>query len=297
MPAPAVISMIYDGKVKVTFSPRRHTYMVDVPGVVKKAWFPSVTGVLGVIAKPQLTRWASQRTIEYIKKRVGEFESSQGAPPFLIDTKHIHSYLDDAEEGWQDTESTSIGSLAHRFLEAELKFRAGEGPRPERPKVDPVLAPDFTPGMIDAANNSITAGLSFFDEHEVTPIMLERVLFHPADAYVGTCDFIGYVDGELVIGDHKTSKRLYSEYRLQLAAYVSAYFSEFNSLIKTRYLWNIKKDGTGLDVEKHGVETYQEDLDCFKNCLGLYSWQRQNDQWKKGVAAQPLPDNWLELCT
>lgn len=296
MPSPAVISNIYDGKVKVTFSPGRHTYMVDIPGVVRKAWFPSVTGILGVIAKPQLTKWASQRTIEYIKKRLGEYESSQGAPPFTIDTKHLHSWCDDAEEGWQDTESTSIGSLAHRFLEAELRYRAGEGPRPERPKVDPVLAPDFTAGMIDMANNSITAGLSFFDEHEIRPIMLERVLFHPTDAYIGTVDFVGYVDGELVIGDHKTSKRLYSEYWIQLSAYVSAYFSEFGKLIQTRYLWNIKKDGTGLEVEKRGIDTYQDDLNCFAGCHALYSWQRNNDPWKKGVLAQPLPENWREQC-
>lgn len=294
MPAPAVISMIYDGKVKISFSPGRHTYMVDVPGVVKKAWYPSVTGILGVIAKPQLTKWASQRTVQYIQKRLGEYESSQGAPPFTLDTKHVHSWCDDAEEGWQDTESTSIGSLAHRFLEAELKYRAGEGPEPARPKMDPVLAPDFTAGMIDQANHSITAGLSFFDEHDVKPIMLERVLFSPTEAYVGTCDFIGYVDGELVIGDHKTSKRLYSEYRLQLSAYVNAYLQEFGKLIQTRYLWNIKKDGTGLEVEKHSVETYQEDLDCFRSCHGLYSWQRNNDPWKKGVAAQPLPEDWRE---
>jgi hypothetical protein len=295
MPAPAVISMIYDDKIKVTFSPGRHTYMVDVPGVVKKAWFPSVTGILGVIAKPQLTKWASQRTVQYIQKRLGEFESSQGAPPFMLDTKHLHSWCDDAEEGWQDTESTSVGSLAHRFLEAELKYRAGNGPRPERPKVDPVLAPDFTPGMIDMANASITAGVSFLDERDVRPLMLERVLFSPCDAYLGTVDFIGYVDGELVIGDWKSSKRLYSEYWLQLAAYAHCYLQEFGQLIKTRYLWNIKKTGEGIEVDKRGLDTYAEDLHCFDACHALYSWERQNDPWKKGIAAQPLPENWREI--
>jgi hypothetical protein len=294
MPSAAVISNIYDGKIKVQFSPGRHTYMVTAPGIITKGWYPSVTGILGVIAKPQLTKWASQRTIEYIKKRLGELESSQTAPPFLLDTKHLHSWCEDAEEGWQDTESTSIGSLAHRFLEAELKYRAREGPKPERPKVDPVSAPDFTAGMIDAANHSISAGLSFFDEHEIKPLMLERVLFHPIDAYIGTVDFVGYVDGELVIGDYKSSKRLYAEYWIQLSAYINAYFCEFGKLIETRYLWNIKKDGTGLEVEKRGVDTHQDDIGCFRGCQALYSWQRKNDPWKKGVAAQPFPDDWRE---
>lgn len=292
MPTPAVISMIYGGKVKVTFSAGRHTYMVDVPGVVKKSWYPSVTGILGVIAKPALTRWASQRTIQYLEKRLGEFESTQGAPPFTVDTKHVHSWCDDAADGWQDTEATSIGSLAHRFLEAELHYRAEEGPKPERPKVDPVLAPDFTSGMIDMANHSITAGLTFLEEHEVKPLMLERVLFHPGEAYIGSCDFVGYVDGELVIGDWKSSKRLYVEYRLQLAAYANAYLAEFNTLIKTRYLWNIKKDGTGLEFEKHGLDTFQEDLDCFQGCHTLYNWQRTCDPWKQGALAKPLPEDW-----
>lgn len=292
MPSPAVISMIYDGKVKVSFSPGRHTYSIDVPGLVKKAWFPSVTGVLGVIAKPQLVRWASQRTIQYIDKRLGTHEATMGKPPFLIDSKEVHSWLADAEDGWQDTESTSIGSLAHRFLEAELQFRAGNGPKPERPRVDPVLAPEFTSGMIDMANNSISAGLVFLDEHDVRPIMLERVLFNPEEAYLGTVDFIGYVDGELVVGDWKSSKRCYVEYWLQLAAYVQAHFVEFGELIHTRYLWNIKKDGTGLEVEKRSVETFGSDISTFRNCLGLYNWERQNDEWKKGTLAQPFPPDW-----
>lgn len=292
MPSPAVISNIYGGKVKVTFSPGRHTYMVDVPGVVKRGWFPSVTGVLGVLAKPQLIRWASQKTVQYLEKRVGQRESELGTPPFVLDTREFHSMLADAEENWNDSEATSIGSLAHRFLEAELKHRTEEGPKPERPRVDLVLAPDFTAGMIDAANSSISAGLQFLDEHEVKPLLLERVLFSPSNAYVGTVDFVGYVDGELVIGDWKSSKKLYPENFLQLAAYVHAYAEEFDKLIHTRYLWNIKKSGEGLEMEKKGIDTYQEDLSAFQNCLGLYNWKRQNDQWSKGIVAQPLPDGW-----
>jgi PD-(D/E)XK nuclease superfamily protein len=292
VPEPAKISHIYDGKIKVTFSPGRHTYMVDVPGLLKKAWFPSVTGILGVKAKPQLIKWASQKTVQYLEKRLGQRESQLGNPPFMLDTAEFHSMLADVEEGWNDDEATSIGSLAHRFLEAELKYRTEQAPKPERPRMDPVSLPGFTSTMVDMANSSISAGLQFLDEHEVRPIMLERVLFSPTEAFIGTVDFIGYVDDELVVGDWKTSKRLYVENWLQEAAYVHAYQEEFGKLIHTRYLWNIKKSGEGIEVEKRGIDFYQADWDCFSAAKTIYCWNREHDPWLKGVLPQPLSADW-----
>jgi len=292
MPAPAVISMIYDGKVKVTFSPGRHTYSVDIPGVIRKGWFPSVTGILGTKAKPQLVNWAAKQALGYVAKRLGAFESSQGAPPFLLDTREIHSWISDGGDGWKEDPAASIGSLAHRFLEAEVKHRAGLGSRPMLPiQVDPVLAPEYTPGMVEAANASVRAGIEFLNDHEVEPLMLERVLFSPTDAYIGTCDFYGKIDGKLAIADWKTSRAPYPEYHLQTAAYAKAVEEEFGTLPLERYVIVTKKDG-GLEWVQRGVDTYQEDLDAFRACHTLYNWERSHDPWKKGIAAQPLPAAW-----
>lgn len=283
-----IVTDIYDGRARVTFQEKRHTYSVRVHGVVDKLWQPSVTGILGVKGKPALTNWAAKRSLEYVAKKLGGYEATQGKPPFTVDTKEIHSWLAEAADSWNDSVETTIGSLAHRVFEAEVKFRAGLGPQPKLPIVyDPLTMPEYTAMMIDAANLSVNAGLTFLDEHHVEPIMLERVLWSPSTGVIGTTDFIGKIDGELCVADWKTSKRIYPEFRLQLAKYAQMYFEETKVLPLVRYAINTRKDG-GLEHEKYGVDTYQDDLTAFESCANLYGWDRENSPYSKGTPVQIL---------
>ena len=290
MAQPSVVTDIYQGRVRCTFSPGRHTYMVRVHGHTDKLWQPSVTGILGVKGKPALTNWAAKKSLEYVAKKLGIYESSLGAPPFTVDTKEIHSWLAEAADSWNESQETTIGSLAHRVFEAEVQYRAGLGPKPRTPVVyDPVTMPEYTEGMIDAANLAIQAGFQFLDEHHVEPIMLERVLWSPSTGTIGTTDFVGKIDGELCVGDWKTSKRIYSEYRVQLAKYAQMYHEEFRVLPLVRWAINTKKDG-GLEHEKYGVDSYQSDLDAFDACQVLYNFDREHDDFRKGTPVQVLGD-------
>lgn len=63
----------------------------------------------------------------------------------------------------------------------------------------------------------------FFYKHDVVVDSLELHLFNQEFGYAGTCDFLGSVDGEKVIIDWKTSKKVYSNYPLQVSAYLYAY--------------------------------------------------------------------------
>lgn len=285
-----IVTDIYQGRARVTFSEKTHIYNVRVHGVVDKMWNPSVTGILGVKGKPALTNWAAKRSLEYVGKKLGTYEATQGKPPFNVDTKEIHSWLAEAADSWNESQETTIGSLAHRVFEAEVKHRAGLGPKPKLPIVhDPLTMPEYTEAMIDAANLSVNAGLMFLDEHHVEPIMLERVLWSPSTGVIGTTDFVGKIDGELCVADWKTSKRIYPEYRMQLAKYAQMYQEEFKVLPLVRYAINTKKDG-GLEYEKYGIESYQADLDSFDACMTLYCWDRENDSYKRGTPVQVLGD-------
>lgn len=289
MPEPQVITEVYQGRAKITFSPGRHTYSVRVHGHADRMFQPSVTGILGSKAKPALTGWAAKKSLAYVEKKLGEYESTQNAPPFTVNTKEIHSWLAEAADGWNEDPATSIGSLAHRLLHTELSYRTGLIPNPPRLPivVDPVLAPEYTEAMVEAANNSVQAGIQFFNEHKIRPVFMERVLWSPSEGYVGTTDGIGYIDGELAVWDLKTSKKLYPEYRMQLAAYAKMYHEEFRVLPMVRYAINTKKDG-GLEVERYDIDTYQEDLDAFNACFTLYQFDRAKDAYKKGSPIQVL---------
>lgn len=292
MPEPSIITDIYQNRARCTFRPGNHTYSIRVHGHVDKLWQPSVTGILGCKAKPALTNWSARKSLEYVAKRLGQYESGLGAPPFTVDTKEIHSWLAEAADGWNgDATATTIGTVAHRYSYEELRFRAGLTPhRPKFPlEYDPVLMPDFTPGMVDGANSSARAVIQFFDEHNFEPIILERPLWSPLDGFVGTPDYIGKIDGELAVLDYKSSKRIYAEYWAQLAALQYMYQMEFpGQIIKKRYAVNIPKDGGDLQVQVRGLDTFSADLDMFMACWTLYRWERENDDYKKGTPVQVL---------
>jgi hypothetical protein len=291
---PSIITDFYQGRARCTFNPGRHTYSIRIHGVVEKLFQPSCTGILQTKAKSALVNWAAKQSLAYVSKKLGEYESQQGAPPFTLDSREIHSWLQEAEEGWREEETaTTIGSVAHRFCYEELKFRAGLSEnRPRLPLTyDAVLMPEFTPAMVSAANSSVVAALQFFDDHYLEPVLLERPLWSPSEGYVGTPDFIGKIDGELCVADFKTSRKIYPEYRVQLACLQKMYQEEFpDQVIKKRWAINIPKDGSELQTEVYDLDTFSEDLEVFRACFTLYNFDRKNDNYKKGTPVQVLGD-------
>ena len=297
MAQPSILTDIYDGRARVTFRPGPHTYSIRVHGHVDKLWQASVTGILGMKAKPQLVPWAAKKSLEYVANLLGEFQSA-GGEKLPIPAHILQGWLAEAADGWnEDASATTIGKVAHSYAYEELRFRAGlTAHKPKFPlEYDAVLMPDFTPGMVEAANSSALAATEFFDQHHFEPLLLERPLWSPVDGFVGTPDFIGKIDGELAIADYKTSKRIYAEYWAQLAALQYMYQMEFpGQVIKKRWAINIPKDGRKLDPEKdvqtRGLDTFGADLQMFMDCWGLYRWDRENDDWKKGTPVQVLGD-------
>lgn len=287
----STITDIYQGRVRVQFNEGRHTYTVRVHGHVDKLWQPSVSGILGVKAKGALTTWAARKSLEYVGKKLGEFESKLGAPPFMMNTRELHSWLSEAADGWNAMEEASIGTVAHRFLHAELSYRCGKSTdRPTFPvRYDPVLSPDLTQGMVDQINAVVTAGMSFFDDNHFEPLFMERVLWSPALGVIGTADFVGKVNGRLAVLDYKSGKKIYPEAWMQMAAYAKMYEEEFQQYPLDRYAVNVKRDG-GLEVQKRSFDTWERDFDAFLACLALYIWERENDEYKKGTPVQVIGD-------
>lgn len=63
----------------------------------------------------------------------------------------------------------------------------------------------------------------FYGVHELKDFELEMHLFNQEFGYAGTCDYVGEFDGKKMVLDWKTSKRVYDNYPLQIAAYLYAY--------------------------------------------------------------------------
>jgi hypothetical protein len=291
MAQPSITTEIYQKRAYITFYSGPHKYSVRVPGVVEKLFQPSITGVLSQKNKGALIGWAAKESLAVVRRRLGEHQSERGESA-VITPRDLESWIADAEENWrEESNATTIGTVAHRFAYEELRFRAGLTPnKPRFPiEADSVLMPDFTAGMVEATNASARAAVGFFDEHHIEPVLLERPLWSPTYGYVGTPDFIGRIDGELSVLDFKTSKKPYPEYFCQDAALQAAFGEEFpeQKIIK-RWVLVIHKDGSGIEVETRGNDTFDADFGMFKACLNLYHWERANDSFKAGEPVQIL---------
>jgi hypothetical protein len=291
MAPPSVTTEIYQKRAFITFYPGPHKYSVRVPGVVEKLFQPSITGVLSQKNKGALIGWAAKESLAVVRRRLGEYQSERGELA-AIAPGDIEAWLSDAEENWrEESNATTIGTVSHRFAYEELRHRAGlTKVKPKFPiEYDAVLMPEFTPGMLEATNSSARAAVSFFDEHHIEPVILERPLWSPTYGYVGTPDFIGRIDGELSVLDFKTSKRPYPEYFCQDAALQAAFEEEFpeQKIIK-RWVLVIHKDGSGIEVETRGNDTFDADFGMFKACLALYHWERKNSSFSAGEPVQIL---------
>lgn len=278
------ITKVYGGRATITFHDGRHRYDVDVPGVVRNLWQPSVTGIIGKLDKSgALVNWA----VKQYHSRVKHLCSGQES----VDIETLHGVLEAAQDTWRKVkdDAASIGSLAHRVLEQELLHRAGLADKPALPiKHNALLAPSLTEEMVQLANNSIGAGMEFFDKRHIEVVCAEAVRWSPTHAYLGTADLFAKVDGDLSVIDFKTGLRLYPTVWLQLAAYQKAYEEEFpDQKVLRRIGVNIGRDGV-LDVQERDNTTLEADFNAFLALNHIFRWDCVHDTWKPKPAPRVL---------
>jgi len=99
-----------------------------------------------------------------------------------------------------------IGSLAHYLVECELR-----GAEPD--------LRDYTPAQVEAANRSVASWRAWRKGRELRPLLVEESLVSEKYLFGGTLDLYAVIDGRRSLVDLKTSKAIYPEYVVQLAAY------------------------------------------------------------------------------
>lgn len=101
-----------------------------------------------------------------------------------------------------------VGRLAHQMIHAHLT-----GGDPD------ALCEGLARHVVDRAQNSFLKFLHWQDQHDVQVILTEQPLVSETYRFGGTLDIYAYLDGSPVLIDLKTSKAIYDEFFLQLAAY------------------------------------------------------------------------------
>lgn len=118
------------------------------------------------------------------------------------------------------TRASNWGKLLHETMEKILQG--------EEVKIDSVISP------------SISAFEDWKNQYNISVLEVEKRVMSKNHSYAGTFDLLVEINGKLGILDLKTSKGIWDEYSLQIAAYVQA-FNEM-ALPKAETRWILRID-------------------------------------------------------
>lgn len=233
---------LYKGKVTLLFDAKKHRYVWEE----EHREIKSVTSALKVINKPALVPWAANSAVDCI---AGLIE-----PGKSYDELELADIWDQGSNAHhkRKKDAGDLGTLLHKWIEDYIK-----GNNPGVP-VNKLL------------QKSVERFLKWEKEHDVEFLVSEQVIFSKTYEYCGTLDFICKYEGDLYIGDLKTSTGIYSEMLIQTASYRLAREEEFpNESYAGQIILRIGSDGTFEPVRIRGKKIYHTLLVAFIHALGL----------------------------
>ena len=199
---------------------------------------PGVTTICGIVKDSgPLIQWA------YKQGREHERLVAQGKP---------------APASLRDVVGTAadIGTLAHECCEADIKGQPL-----------PVLPPERVEPVMEAFNQY----LAWKKQTRLVIVGSEVPLVSEHHQFGGTLDFVCEIDGVLCLGDFKTSKAVYPEMLMQLAAY--------------RELWNENHPERPLTGPSHLLRISKEAPD-----FAHHSYGDLRDAWELFLCARTAYD-------
>lgn len=197
---------------------------------------PGVTTICGIAKDPGgLIQWA------YKTGREHERLVAQGkeAP------RHLYDVVDRAAD---------IGTLAHACCEADIK---GE-PLPEIPL-----------DKNEAVMTAYGQYQSWKAQTKLKIVASEQSMISEAYRVGGTLDFVCEIDGQLCLGDFKTSSAVYPEMLIQLAAYRELWNeTQERKITGPSHLLRISKEHA--DFAHHSYGDLSDAWESFKHLRAIY---------------------------
>ena len=208
---------------------------------------PSVTNILNIINKPALPRWAA--------KIVAEQAATMRHSLANIDPAEIVDMLKGAP--WRSsTRSADRGTSVHGWIEAALNGHD-------------------TPQLYGEAAAYQTAAQRWHTDHgqHLDAIYTEQTLFH--ERYAGTADLIANIDGQRTVIDFKTSKAIYDETALQLAALAACNINPIGQREPQATAAVVVRFGPDGKYQQKTVDDLHRHQQAFINALELWHWQHE----------------------
>lgn len=252
---------LYEGKEQLHYIAKGRSHGYEHRGNP----IPGVTTVTGIISNANaLMYWAVNCSMDYLNeklpvgKKLDEVEKRQ----LLEKAKWAHRNV--------SGKALAIGSEVHDWIERHINLqikgqvRGNRGHMPFNPQV----------------KMGVEAYLDWEAENKVLYRASERKILSREYGYAGTLDIEAEINGELGIQDVKTSKAIYDEMKMQVAAYGNAREEETGEKYTANHIIRVPKEGGSIEVVR--IEDYETALEGFLGCLVAY---RALQKMKKGGRA------------
>lgn len=254
---------------KKTAKSGSRTYVIEAPDGTRRE-VPSVTTILGVIGKPALINWAaSEERAACVEAAADLYDDLHGTPkltrPVFITT--MESRLGQVKAHKRATaKAMDIGSQVHGIIDHQLRQAMGQKVGPE-----PKLVDDALWAYMAWQDWALAAGIK--------PVFVEQQIWSFTHAYAGTMDLLAWVHGHLTLIDFKTSKAVYPEYKLQVAAYIRAVNEMGHGPVTRGAIVRLPKAQTDPAFEVVDIAEAEIAPLCavFDHVHQLYLWQAARD--------------------
>ena len=240
--------------------------------------FPSVTTILGAVGKPQLIKWAASEERKLLSEAAADLYEDTYGTPKLNRPGYIASLLDRAGKvkAFQrvSQKAADIGTQVHHRVEYAIRKELGQEAGPEPP-------------MTPAAWSSFASWENWRKGVDLKPKYCEQTVYSLTNEYAGTLDLIGEVNGRLALLDWKSSKGIYAEYSLQLAAYWKALSEMGHGTPEIGMIVRLPKtEGDSFEVKELHAGEVDGLFDVFLAVKKLWAWSYEHEKayqakWKK----------------
>ena len=234
------------------FDSKLHSYKVGDEII------PSATRVLAVISKPDLVPWGLKVGANWLEKNLfHDADASSKNTKVYKSRMALEPLLKGMKSAYRGTSKNAlnIGTITHEWVEGAVNWKLGEGEIPQMPQQDEAV-------------NAIHAFKDWVGQNVVEWKSSEEKLFHRKHKYAGTVDARAIINGEYCVIDWKTSKAVYPEYHLQVAAYAKAVEDIHGIPVDATYILRCDK-ATGRFEAVRSTEI-EENFRAYLGALTLY---------------------------
>ncbi len=156
--------------------------------------------------------------------------------------------------------AADVGTLAHYMIQCHLR---GEPPDTK----------DYSANNIELAENCLIKYWEWEKEHpQFKPVLIEEPLVSEVYNFGGTIDCLVSDGDNYHLIDHKSSKTIYPDMFIQLAAYEQLLLEKGHP-VKTSRILRISKDGS-VDFEEHIMADLSRQWQIFKACKEIYDLRK-----------------------